>query len=187
MPETDRSQLTDGLQVVIEDDVAYVRILGRGSFKISHSMKKFGAHAMKRGVKQFIFDMSPCVSMDSTFMGVLAGLSFRLRNQGGGEMIMINLTSRTRGLLATLGLDQLIEPYMEGHLPESLKERFGEHDDLAALELASMSRQETARMMLEAHEALVEVHADNLPKFQDVLSYLKEDVESEEDKGAGEG
>ena len=38
-----------------------------------------------------------------------------------GEMLMVNLSSRTRGLLATLGLDQLIRPFIE--LLKSLSSR----------------------------------------------------------------
>ena len=41
-----------------------------------------------------------------------------------------------------------------------------------------------ASKVLEAHENLAEVNADNLTKFQDVIAFLKNQVESGEDEHA---
>lgn len=166
----------DKLLVAIQNEAAIVRVRGRGSFKISTALKEFVGAAIDRGCTKLILDMTECIGMDSTFMGVLAGLSFRLKQKNGG-VVMVNMSLRTRGLLATLGLDEVIEPHMAGDMPESLAGLLaGAGGEMPVLENPERSTRETAATMLEAHENLVRLSPDNLPKFKDVLAFLQEDL-----------
>jgi len=89
----------------------------------------------------------------------------------------VNMSLRTRGLLATLGLDEVIEPHMAGDMPESLAGLLaGAGGEMPVLENPERSTRETAATMLEAHENLVRLSPDNLPKFKDVLAFLQEDL-----------
>lgn len=165
------------LSVAVHEQVAYVRLSDRGSFKISKSLKQFGVSAIDHGVEKLVVDMEECVGMDSTFMGVLAGLAFRLKKKNDGRIYMVNLTSRTRGLLATLGLDQLVETFMQGGTPAEFATMLDRNSrPMDVLKHDPGSRRETAEMMLEAHENLVEVSNENLPRFRDVLTFLREDI-----------
>jgi len=176
----DGEKESDQLWVALAADVAYIRLRDRGSFKISKAMKQFGATAVDRGVNSIVVDLMECVGMDSTFMGVLAGLAFRLRKKNGGAVYLVNLTPRTRGLLATLGLDQLVEPCMVGATPERFVHMLNQKHQMDPLQNEEASRKETAAMMLEAHEQLVELSAENLPRFKDVLTFLREDLKKAE-------
>jgi anti-sigma B factor antagonist len=123
--------------------------------------------------------------MDSTFMGVMAGLAFRLKKKNNGRLYMVNLSARTRGLLSTLGLDQLVETFMAGATPPEFQAVFTQGREMKTLASDESSRRETAEMMLEAHEHLVEVSPENLPRFKDVLTFLREDIkraEAEQDR-----
>jgi anti-anti-sigma factor len=177
-------QPADKLLVAIDQDIAFVRVQGRGSFKVSTALKDFASAAIESGATQMVLDMNQCVGMDSTFMGVLAGLAFRLKDKPNSRIIMVNLSLRTRGLLATLGLDQVIEPYMAGVIPEHLKGRLPEGTEhaLTSLDTTTDSTHQTTQTMLEAHENLVQLSPENLPKFKDVLTFLREDL-----KKAGQG
>jgi anti-sigma B factor antagonist len=166
----------DGLHVAIQGPLAFIRVLGRGTFKMSSSLKEFAVQAMDSGCRRLVLDMAECVGMDSTFMGVLAGLAFRLRMVPDGRIVMVNLNQRTRGLLATLGLDEAVDPYLAGSLPEDLKPFFAGGKALAALPVGERGEVETAQTMLEAHENLVRLSPENLPKFKDVLTFLREDL-----------
>ena len=169
----------DRLAVAIQGTSAYIRVLGRGSFKISTSLKEFGRTAMEQGCRCLALDMADCIGMDSTFMGVLAGLAMELKRRGGGRIVMVNLSLRTRGLLGTLGLDQVIEPHMTGSLPDDLKAVFGGRGPaMAPVGAAEESQRTTAETMLEAHENLVQLSPENLPKFKDVLTFLREDLKN---------
>ena len=169
-------QPVDKLLVAVLKDAAYVSVQGRGSFKISAAMKEFAAAAIAQGARRLVLDMADCVGMDSTFMGVLAGLAARLKSQTGGKIVMVNLSLRTRGLLTTLGLDQVIEPYMAGATPDALKPFVSDRGNLASLDTREKSQLATAETMLEAHEDLVRLSPENLPKFKDVLTFLREDL-----------
>lgn len=173
------------LSVAVHEQVAYVRLSDRGSFKISKPLKQFGVSAIEHGVEKIVVDMEHCVGMDSTFMGVLAGLAFRLKKKNGGRIYMVNLSTRTRGLLSTLGLDQLVETYMQGATPAEFSGILdGKQRQMDVLKHDSGSRRETAEMMLEAHENLVEVSNENLPRFRDVLTFLREDIANADDGAA---
>ncbi|MFH0953413.1 MAG: STAS domain-containing protein [Verrucomicrobiota bacterium] len=169
-------QPADRLLVTIQGGIAFVRVFGRGSFKISTAVKEFAVAAIDRGCRRLVLDMADCVGMDSTFMGVLAGLANRLKQKSDGTIVLVNLSPRTRGLLSTLGLDLVIEPYMTGAMPEDLRPMLSQGRDLTALDTREMSQRATAETMLEAHENLVRLSPENLPKFKDVLTFLREDL-----------
>lgn len=166
------SPLSDRALVALAGTDAFVRIEGRGSFKISPALKQFADDCLRRDVHRLLLDMSTCIGMDSTFMGVIAGVATRLKKANQGEVILFNLSPRTRGLLATLGLDQLVRAYETGTCPEDLSGA----QSLTALDNEA-SQLDTARTMLEAHEELCEVDPENRLRFKDVLTYLRDDVQ----------
>ena len=178
-------QPVDKLLVGIGGEIAFIRVLGRGSFKISTALKEFSTAAIDTGCTSLVLDMAECVGMDSTFMGVLAGLAFRLRQKSSaGRITMVNLSVRTRGLLATLGLDQVIDPHMAGATPENLQPYFqSTASRMTALDTRENSTRVTAETMLEAHENLVKLSPENLPKFKDVLAFLREDLKANQHDG----
>ena len=164
-------QASDDLQAAIVGNKIFIRVTGRGSFKVSATLKQFVAEVIaKQPVTFVVLDLASCIGMDSTFMGVLAGLSGRLK-QSGQTLELVNLSEKNEALLATLGVDQVITHYSHSHgheLPnqpaESLLTAFATKKDLA----------ETA---LQAHETLVELSEENRPRFKRVIEYLKADVE----------
>lgn len=169
----DEEQSPDRLLVRMEGDAACVRVEGRGSFRISPALKDFGIAALEQGARRLVFDFQACVGMDSTFMGVIAGLCFRYRKAGKGSVVALNLSSRTRHLLGTLGLDRLLE-IREAPAPAAAPPAV--ETVLAAPPAAAQDRWRLAADMVEAHEDLVRVSDANAAKFKDVLAFLREDL-----------
>ena len=172
----DSDQQRDKLLVVLHDRTAYVHVTGRGCFNNSTTLKQFGTAAIEQDCQTLVLDMADCIGMDSTFMGVLAGLAFRLKQKSEGEILMVNLSTRTRSLLATLGLDRVIRPFMAGSTPPEFQQVLTGPVELAPIEDKEVSKKETAATMLAAHENLVDLSEANIPKFKDVLTFLREDV-----------
>lgn len=164
-------------------DRAVVRVIGRGTFKLAPSLKQFGEEMIRRGVQAIVCDMRHCSQMDSTFMGVIAGLATRLARARRGEIFMVNLSSRTRGLLATLGLDAVVRSFVVGSGTEELKEVLGAAADFVELPLVE-DVGETRATILEAHRALMKVSDENAARFQDVVEFLEK---SSGEKAEGEG
>ena len=105
-------------------------------------------------------------SVDDNYMGTLAGISLWLRELGEGCLSVVNLNERNAESLCSLGLDQLFNIRVSEIREEG-----------QALEMP-LKEDHTARAqtMLEAHEALIKKVPENVPKFKDVIQYLKEEL-----------
>ena len=171
---------SDTLLVAIAGPKAFVRVVGRGSFKVGPALKKFGTAAVDKGCREFVIDMGPCLAMDSTFMGVLAGLGMRLKREFNGRVTLCRLSAKNQALLRTLGLDRIVA--MSTAAEESAA---AAPDKMARLDTPDVGRKATAETIIEAHENLIDLSPENLPKFRDVLAYLKEDLQSTDDSGEG--
>ena len=167
----------DAVLVMIDGDHAFARIVGRGSFKVSGSLKEFGTRVSNLGGVRLVVDLSQCVSMDSTFMGVLAGLSFQFRKQQAGRIQLVNVTPKLQALIATLGLNHLVDSVPEGSLPAEYAAKLGpQQPALEELPPERTDKDNVARIMLEAHENLVQASQDNIARFKDVIAFLREDL-----------
>ena len=162
----------DSLEVAIQGTDAFIRVSGRGSFKGGPALKQFGTAAVDRGCRRLMVDLRSCVGMDSTFMGVLAGLALAARRQGG-SLVLRAVSDKNANLIRTLGLSHLV----------SIETAAGPEAPTGNRLDTATDKRTLAETMVTAHEILVEVSADNLPKFKDVLAYLKEDLNHQ--TGAG--
>jgi len=171
------TQFTDHvLEVARQDTTAYLRVLGRATFKVGPVLKQFGTAAIEEGCTRMVLDASACEGMDSTFMGVLAGMATRLARQSGGKMLMLNVSDKLFEVLSTLGLDQLMECRRLGAAPEPLVEAPLTARVLGPITAAVADLQTTQHVMLEAHTTLAAVSAENQLRFKDVLTYLKDNL-----------
>jgi anti-anti-sigma regulatory factor len=152
-------------------DPALVRIEGRASFTNSGSLKDFFTEMMRQGKNRFVVDFQQCTSMDSTFLGVLAGAALELRRKTPpGTLTLTRVGERNLELIRNLGLHRLTT-VDAGNFPLN----FG--GSAHPLDTKARSEIESARLVLEAHESLISVDAANAAKFQDVLAFLRNRVE----------
>jgi anti-anti-sigma factor len=152
-------------------DPVVVRIEGRASFQNSGCLRDFITEMIARGKTRFVLDFQHCMSMDSTFLGVLAGAALELRKAAtGGSLVATRVGPRNLELMRNLGLHRLLT-IDSGNFVMN----FNACD--TALEAKASSDIENARMVLEAHENLVSADEANRTKFQDVLAFLRNRVE----------
>ena len=71
------------LLVWVEDKNAWIKITGRASFNSSVDFKTLINGLSQRGFCRFVLDLSDCPLMDSTFLGVLAGMITRFTLYAG--------------------------------------------------------------------------------------------------------
>lgn len=168
--------VADRLLVMRQSNHAIIRLVGRGSFKNSGVLKDFALHALDAGDSSILIDLGACAGMDSTFMGVIAGLAMRLKKAPGGQVTLANVSDRLAGLLSTLGLDLIVRVIPVGQRDPELSGLLNHDEGLKAISPAATPGEQTAALMLEAHEDLVKASPANLPKFKNVLDFLREDV-----------
>ncbi len=153
-----------------QSDPVIVRITGRACFQNSACLRDFVTEILRQGKSRFVIDFQKCESMDSTFLGVLAGVALDLkRRPGGGSIVLARMAPRNLELVRNLGLHRLLT-IDAGELP-TVRPESG-----TMLNCRGQTELEQARMVLEAHENLVEADESNRSKFQDVLAFLKSRV-----------
>ena len=152
-------------------DPVAIRIEGRASFQNSPCLNEFFNALVAQGRTRFVMDFQNCTSMDSTFLGVLAGAALQMRKLSSpGSLVLCRLGERNLELVRNLGLHRLLTVDMETSGVRSTS--------FAALPTIQVQGElENARMVLAAHENLVVVDEANRAKFQDVLSFLKSRVQ----------
>ena len=169
-------------------DLGFVKVVGRGSFQNSGCFKAFYQQLLKEGVGRFVVDLESCTYLDSTFLGILLGLGLKLREGGHGLLHILNANPRNLELLKNLGLDRLIN--IEGPRGEGQGTRAGpagngsgtdhrngvREEQLQEVPCPVPTRAEAAPTILEAHENLMEFDPRNIPKFKDVVEFLREDL-----------
>ncbi len=163
------------VMVALEGQTGFVRVVGRGTFNISPAFKDFGLLALHAGARRLVIDMYKTIGLDSTFMGVLAGLATRFMDVSG-QVMVINLSAHTQRLLTTLGVDTLLECHLASATPPEWNEKFGAATGFTPLASGDARDRATADTILQAHETLVEILPENRLKFQDVLQFLKDDL-----------
>jgi len=159
----------DQLLAAISGGKAFVRVVGRGSFKVSATLKQFVEKIVSgKNISRIIIDVAECIGMDSTFMGVLAGLAGRLKKEDK-ELVLIRLDQKNANLLATLGLDRILSCHTaaNGDLPEEA--------DVNQLNTEA-NKKDLAKTALAAHEELSSLNEENRVRFKSVLEYLRADV-----------
>lgn len=150
-----------------DSDPVVIRIDGRASFQNSACVRDFVTEMLRRGRTRFVIDFKNCASMDSTFLGVLAGAAIELRKPAtNGSLVAARVGQRNLELLRSLGLHRLmtLDPGPEAPAVTGFQ---------TTLDCEKKSEVETARLVLEAHENLVRADEANRAKFQDVLSFLR--------------
>lgn len=156
-------------------DPVIIQVLGKASFLNSSPLKElFDRLVNKQGKSRFILDFSNCTGMDSTFLGILAGLGIAMMKlEPKGSVVLCNLGERNLELIENLGLHLLLT-VDSGSLPD-LESISGAMETLQQGE--KLSQIEHARLVLQAHKNLVEIDSSNKAKFQDVIAFLKNQVE----------
>lgn len=156
-------------------DPVVVRIDGRACFQNSMCLRDFISEMLARGKTRFVLDFQNCTSMDSTFLGVLAGAALELRKANkDATLVVTRVGQRNLELMRNLGLHRLLA-VDAGNTATTPPPTPPATD--SGLECKQQSEIENARHVLEAHENLVKVDESNRTKFQDVLAFLRNRVE----------
>ena len=154
-------------------DPVIVKLNGRISFLNCGPFRDFMNKLIPEGKRNFIIDFADCSGMDSTFLGAIAGAALDLRkHEKPGKIFLFRLGPRNLELVKNLGLHRLLhvdEDNSNAIDSPSLEKLEGDNS-------SSKDEVENAKMVLEAHENLIKADEDNRSKFQDVISFLKNQV-----------
>jgi anti-sigma B factor antagonist len=172
----------NSLSVWVSEHFVCIKIEGRATFTSSVDFKTLVHSLWQKGHHHFILDLTDCLLMDSTFLGVLAGMGLKLGNDrkcadDSTPIELLNPNARIADLLENLGVDHLFHTLTT---PVPL-----DGENLVQLEqpTANASKTEISRTCLEAHKTLMEINPANISKFKDVTQFLAEDLKKMESSG----
>src|SRR5258708_20580004 len=98
------------LSVWVGDKVVCIKIAGRANFTASVDFRALVYGLAQQGQYRFVLDLSECQLMDSTFLGVLAGIGLKLSSVRNGNSLptieLFNPNARFVVLLENLGITQ---------------------------------------------------------------------------------
>jgi anti-sigma B factor antagonist len=169
------SSSSSKLLVAVTDGTAWVKVSGRATFVCSADFRSFVYQLRDRGCRRYVLDLTDCIIMDSTFLGMLAGFGLKLSDgtNDGGSIRLLNPNPRIIDLLDNLGVVNLFDLH-SGVSPLPIEE--GEVKEL----MSQASHAELSKTSLEAHETLMALNPENMAKFKDVARFLKEDLKKKE-------
>jgi anti-anti-sigma regulatory factor len=172
--------------VAVQDQAACIKVMGRANFTLSLDLKKLVNELWDRNCSRFIFDLTECVTMDSTFLGVLSGIGLKFQaakiGNSNRSIELFNPHPRITEVLDTLGVAYLF--------------KISDGSDMVAQQFQPLqpasdaSRADVTRTCLEAHQTLMNINPQNVQKFKDVAQFLTEDLkrleggESKKQQGA---
>lgn len=157
-------------------DPIVVRINGKANYLNCNAFREFIEQMLSQGRHRFWVDFENCQGMDSTFLGILAGTALALRKKDPpGGLTLCKLSERNQELITNLGLQNLLT-ISENDTENDTESESGKFDGLENEEVSD------ARNVLKAHENLAEADKKNVVKFQDVISFLKNQVEQDVSK-----
>jgi anti-sigma B factor antagonist len=162
------------MSVWVGERVVCFKIGGRANFTASVDFKAAINNLCRKGYCRFVLDLTDCLLLDSTFLGVLSGIGLRFSappHDGAPAAILElhNPNARVSDLLENLGIAHLFQ--VSAGLPVSV-----EHLVCIEQTPASPDRRIITETCLDAHRTLMELNRANIPKFKDVAQFLAEDL-----------
>jgi anti-sigma B factor antagonist len=159
--------------VFVGEKFACVKISGRANFTSSIDFRTLVNELRQKGFNYFVLDLGECTLMDSTFLGVLAGFGLKLSVTHGDKteraIELRNANGRIVELLENLGVL---------HLFNSSNGPLAAPSSVEPSETPSShpTREEITRACLEAHQTLMDINPENVPRFKEVAQFLAEDL-----------
>jgi len=161
------------MSVLIGQTFACVKVIGRATFSSSIDFKTLVSELRQKGCRYFVLDLSECVLMDSTFLGVLAGFGLKM---GAGQpapdhlpIELLNPSPRITELLENLGVLHLFKLTQGQRVAP---------DGIEACDYpqATPGKEEIRHACLEAHRTLMAINPQNASTFKEVAAFLAEDL-----------
>jgi anti-anti-sigma factor len=150
-------------------DPIVVQVNGKANYLNCNAFREFIEKVIAGGSRKLFIDFENCKGMDSTFLGILAGTAIQLRKLTPlGELIVGNLSKRNYELICNLGLQNLLT---------ISKDQVAASKTFDALKNQEVS---DAKNILKAHENLTAADQENVGKFQDVIAFLRNQVDKQE-------
>ena len=148
------------------EDTVILRPVGLGNMKVAMGLMDFTTEMLRAGFTSFVFDLSVCKGLDSTFMGAMVGLA-AASTEHDGQTSVVNAGTNNLELLQIVGADKFLKLRGDYEMEDIETER---------LELSSPSPERRLELVKTAHEHLVDIDRRNEARFGAFLRQLSKEL-----------
>lgn len=149
------------------EGVHFLRYMGDISYTLSPSLecfiKQLFAVEKPRG---FVIDLCEVFSIDSTNLGLIAGIANQMCNTENPRVTIICDQKDINELLTSMGFDEVFDIVYN--------RRDGDTED-EEIQLDSFQSEPMSRTILKAHRTLMALNENNRELFRDVVTLLEKD------------
>ncbi len=147
-----------------KNKVLYITPKGHVTSRFCSHLKEFVTNHLQdsQNLIEVYVEMKDCTYMDSTFIGVIAGINKQLKKKYNKKIHLQNVQKSCMDLFDAMSLSDLLD-----FLNEPVE--FPEHEEIREGEILT-SRED----IIEAHENLIELSDDNKRKFSLLTQILSE-------------
>ena len=157
-----------------EDDRCFIKLAGDMKYPISNELSRvINDVCANEDNKIFVIDLSDVTSIDSTNLGLMAKIARCAHERKCDMPIIISINENINIILRSMGLGDVFKIVNMRH--EVATHLVGVNP------LKNEQKQSLSRIMLDAHETLIEVNENNRNKFEDVCSLLRHELSFFED------
>lgn len=142
----------------------YISIEGMGSWRESQHILSLCNEAHRNSETSVILDLSNCTHLDSTFLGVLHNIASSFELEQSSRFELQNLPRTLLQEMSDLGLSTVLMHFRPAPVPLP--------EDMHPVEASMPAGEEMGRLLLWAHEALVDADPSNADRFAAVLKVL---------------
>jgi ABC-type transporter Mla MlaB component len=150
-----------------EAGVYRIKIDGRANFEYGPPLRSLAKNLENEKFEMISVNLEKCTGMDSTFMGILAMLGLRAKKINAA-MEIVNAGETNTALLKGLGLKNLFD-FVDREEDKVF------NWNKAGKEGEKLDKAET---VVDAHDTLMDVSPENVPKFKTVVDFAKKDLEN---------
>jgi sigma-B regulation protein RsbU (phosphoserine phosphatase) len=148
----------------------FISISGMGSWRESQQILELCRDARRYGDRSVVLDMAHCSHLDSTFLGVLHNIASSFDSDNACRLELQNLPRVLLQEISNLGLAGVLMHFRPKPLPLP--------DTMQAVEGGIPAGEEMGRLLLWAHEALVDADPSNADRFAAVLQVLHDQAKA---------
>jgi len=153
-----------------EDNHLFIGIHGVGSWRESQQILDLCKEARREGLASIVLDLSNCSHLDSTFLGVLHNIATSFDSDLGCRFEIQSLPRLLLQEMSNLGLAGVLMHFRPKPLPLP--------DNMQPVEGGVPAGEEMGRLLLWAHEALVDADPSNADRFAAVLQVLHDQAKA---------
>jgi len=162
-----KTNTADFIEVAETGQTAYIKVHGKGTFKMAPDFKDFVEQEMKKNIRGILIDLYSCETLDSTFIGTITSLTLKYINSNKSRIRLFNVNKHIRSILKNLGLLNVLDIFDEENTSTA------KFKNIAS---GNKSKIEIADLMLDAHETLASLNDKNAAEFKNVVEMLSKTV-----------